>query len=139
MKKLLFVLPILLPFWHGVAFAQSWRGTMNDVDFQIAKRPQQGINTFVVFANRTQLSLTCGVIDSVTHNVLFCADDMGKYANFSREVTVRYQTYYNLVFSHQKIDYWCEASTGDSPLFCRFRSGQGGFSKGERKLDRLGH
>jgi hypothetical protein len=126
----------LLLYPHRVS-AQSWRGTVNGVDIQIARRPQKRTNAFVVYANNSPVQLVCGVIDAATHDVLFCADDMKKYANHAKDLKLRVASFYNLRFSYREADYWCEASTEDSPLFCRVRIGQRDFSKAEHKLDKL--
>ena len=132
-RPALFGLALALALAPAAAAAQSWIGQINGVNLQVARRPQGRKNAFVVYADygasptRQRLQLKCGEVDAATRDVLFCADDLDKYADLE-EIKVKVASSINLVFSYEGRDYWCQGSIR-GPLFCRVRiSGRPGFS-----------
>jgi hypothetical protein len=118
------------------ADAQSWSGTVAGVELQIARRDRNQRTGFDVYADRGKKELRCGRVDAgVGRQVMFCSDDLDKYSSPQAEA-IKVSSALNLLFSHDSVDYWCEASTADSDLFCRLRLSDRGesFSKQTQRV-----
>ena len=119
----LLIAPLIM---SGCMLGQSWEGTVAGVDIQAAGRPPEpgalsSGPSFVVYVQRDlthPLRLICGSVDTGTGTVLFCGENLNKYAGR----TVRTANYFNLIFTASGRDYLCVAAKQDSPLFCRVKA-----------------
>jgi hypothetical protein len=117
------------------ALAQAWDGKLSGVPMQIALRPEKGIPIFVVQIGtmKERKKLSCGLIDGATHQVLFCGDDLNNYNAGKKTPQVRVANQFNILFTYQTAQYFCEASTAQSVLMCSKRS------QSTRSFSNVGH